>query len=86
MPTRLNGVATAKLLGFGAHEIQALTAARKLTQLGGPAPNAPKQFAAVEVIRSTGDRDWLNKATNEISKHRRQKQERQVNTLPLTRS
>ena len=33
----------------------------KLTPLGDPAPNAPKWFAAVEVIKLAGDREWLHR-------------------------
>ena len=50
--------------------------AGKLTPLGGPAPNAPKWFAAVEMIRLAADQDWLHKATKEISKYWRNKRER----------
>ena len=32
----------------------------KLEPLGDPAPNAPKWFAALEVIGLAADRDWLN--------------------------
>ena len=52
LPARLDVVATAKLLGFAEHDIQILMAVGKLTPLGGPAPNAPKSFAAVEMICS----------------------------------
>jgi hypothetical protein len=45
----------------------------KLTPLGDPAPNAPKWFAAVEMIRLAADTDWLHKATKEISKYWRNK-------------
>jgi hypothetical protein len=38
----------------------------KLTPL---APNAPKWFAAVEMIRLAADQDWLHKATKELSKY-----------------
>jgi hypothetical protein len=31
--------------------------------------NAPKWFAAVEMIRLAADQDWLHKATKEISKY-----------------
>jgi hypothetical protein len=44
-------MATVKLLGFAEHDIQILMAVGKLTPLGDPAPNAPKWFAAVEMIR-----------------------------------
>ena len=57
-----------------------LTASRqgKLTPLGDPAPNAPKWFAAVEMIRLAADQDWLHKATKEISKYWRHKRERRT--------
>ena len=51
----------------------------KLTPLGDPAPNAPKWFAAVEMIRLAADEDWLHKATKEISKYWRHKRERRQN-------
>jgi len=44
--------------------------------------NAPKWFAAVEMIRLAADQDWLHKATKEISKYRRNKRERCVNPQP----
>jgi hypothetical protein len=51
----------------------------KLTPLGDPAPNAPKWFAAVEMIRLAGDQAWLHKATKEVAKFWRQKRERHMN-------
>lgn len=79
IPARLSVDATAKLLGFAEHDIQILMAARKLKPLGDPAPNAPKWFAAIEVIRLAVDEDWLNKATKEVGKYWRQKRERRDN-------
>jgi hypothetical protein len=76
LPGRLDVAATAKLLGFAEHDIQILMAASKLQPLGDPAPNAPKWFAALEVIRLATDSDWLNKATCEVSKYWRHKRER----------
>jgi hypothetical protein len=76
LPARLDVIATAKLLGFAEHDIQVLMAAGKLTPLGDPAPNAPKWFAVVEMIRLAADRDWLHKATKELSKYWRNKRER----------
>ena len=76
IPARLDVATTAKILGFPEHDIQILMAARKLTPLGDPAPNAPKWFAAIEVIRLAADEDWLNKATKEVSKYWRHKRER----------
>ena len=52
-------------------------ASGKLTPLGDPAPNAPKWFAAMEIIGLAADNDWLNRATKEVSKYWRQKRERQ---------
>jgi hypothetical protein len=48
----------------------------KLTPLGDPAPNAPKWFAAVEMIRLATDQDWLHRATKDLSKHWRSKRQR----------
>src|SRR5471030_3160601 len=76
LPARLDVMATAKLLGFAEHDIQILMAVGKLTPLGDPAPNAPKWFAAVEMIRLATDQDWLHKATKEIAKYWRDKRER----------
>jgi hypothetical protein len=81
LPARLDVAATAKLLGFAEHDIQVLMAAGKLTPLGDPAPNAPKWFCAIEVIRLAMDRDWLHKATREISKHWRGRRKQRI-SLP----
>ena len=86
LPARLDANETAKLLGFAEHDIQILMATRKLTPLGDPAPNAPKWFGAIEVIRLGADQDWLNKATKEVSKYWRQKRERQENRCGRTRN
>ncbi len=82
LPARLDLVGTAKLLVFGEHDIQILMAVGKLTPLGDPAPNAPNWFAAVEVIRLAADRDWLHKATKELSKYWRQKRKRRQAPAP----
>ena len=76
LPARLNVERTATVLGFADHEIPILVAARKLTPLGDPAPNAPKWFSALEVIRLSLDEDWLNKATREVSRYWKHKRER----------
>jgi len=76
LPARLDVVATAKLLGFAEHDIQILMSSGKLAPLGDPAPNAPKWFAALEIVHLAGDLDWLHKATREISKYWRHKRER----------
>jgi hypothetical protein len=76
LPARLDVASTAKLLGFTESDIQVLMSLGKLTPLGDPAPNAPKWFAAVEMIRLAMDQDWLHKATKEIAKHWKNKRER----------
>src|SRR5437879_5390023 len=86
LPARLDASTTARLLGFAEHDIQILMRVGKLVPLGDPAPNAPKWFAAIEIIRLAADRDWLNKATREVAKYWRHKRERQANTVtPLAR-
>ena len=85
LPARLDVTATSKLLGFAKHDIQILMAVGKLTPLGDPAPNAPKWFAAVEMVRLAADRDWLHKATKEISKYWRNKRERCQTHVPSSR-
>jgi hypothetical protein len=79
LPARLDVAQTSKLLGFAEHDVQILMAVGKLTSLGDPAPNAPKWFAAVEMIRLAADQDWLHKATKEIAKHWRNKRQRHHN-------
>jgi hypothetical protein len=80
LPTHLDVPATAKLLGFGEADIQILMSVGKLTPLGDPAPNAPKWFAAVEMIRLATDQVWLHKATKEIAKFWKNKRGRCANT------
>ena len=84
LPARLDVATTAKLLGFTESDMQILMGARKLTPLGDPAPNAPKWFAAVEMIRLAADQDWLHKATKEIAKYWRNKRERRQTPEPLS--
>ena len=86
LPARLDVVATAKLLGFTESDIQVLMAVGKLTPLGDPAPNAPKWFAAVEMMRLAVDQDWLHKATKELAKHWRNKRERHHTPVPWPRA
>jgi hypothetical protein len=85
LPARLDVAETAKLLGFAVHDMQILMAVGKLTPLGEPAPNAPKWFAAVEMIRLATDQDWLHKATKEISKFWHSKRVRRQSAPPSSR-
>jgi hypothetical protein len=69
LPGRLNTAETAVLLGFQEHDIPALVAGKLLTPLGKPATNAPKYFAAVDVLNATQDREWLSQATRMLSRY-----------------
>jgi hypothetical protein len=69
LPGRLNTAETALLLGFQEHDIAPLIAGKILKPLGQPAPNAPKYFAATEIIARAEDRRWLSEATKLLSKH-----------------
>jgi len=69
LPARLNTSEVAVLLGFQEHDIAPLVAAKLLTSLGKPAPNAPKYFAATEVLSCGANRDWLSHATKAIARH-----------------
>src|ERR1700722_17550698 len=73
LPGRLNTTEAAVLLGFQEHDITPLVAAKLLTPLGKPAPNAPKYFAAIEVKAFSEDRDWLDRATKAITSHWKRK-------------
>ena len=61
---------------FAERDIQVLMSVGKLTPLGDPASNAPKWFAAVEMIRLVTDQEWLHRATREIAKYLRQKRQK----------
>jgi hypothetical protein len=69
---------TAKLLGFAIHDVQILMGTGKLVPLGDPAPNAPKWFAAVQILRLAADDDWLHKATKKVANDWLQKRERRA--------
>lgn len=81
LPARLNTSEVAVLLGFQEHDIAPLVAAKLLTPLGKPAPNAPKYFAAVEVVACAEDRDWLCRATKAMARHWASKNEKSRNGL-----
>ena len=66
---RLNTTEAAALLGFHEHDIAPLVAARMLTPLGKPAPNAPKYFASVDLLTRIESAVWLSDATKALAKH-----------------
>ena len=69
LPARLTTGEAAAVLGFQEHDIAPLVAAKLLTPLGKPAPNAPKYFASVDVQAAAEDREWLSQATRALSKY-----------------
>ena len=69
LPARLNTSETALLLGFEVHDIAPLIAAKLLVPLGKPAPNAPKFFAAVEIVERAANSEWLSGATKALAKY-----------------
>lgn len=69
LPARLNTSEVSVVLGFQEHDIAPLVAAKLLSPLGKPAPNAPKYFATVDIVAHTESRDWLTLATRAITKH-----------------
>lgn len=78
LPARLDTRQVALALGFSEHDIPILIRSNLLKSLGNAAPNAPKYFAACDIERLAGDRDWLNKATKSISSHWRTKNGRRA--------
>jgi hypothetical protein len=75
LPARLGAEETAALLGFQLHDLPILMRAKLLRPLGKPAPNAPKFFATVEVLKAAEDWDWLDKATKTIASCRKEYRE-----------
>ena len=81
LPGRLNTSEAALLLGVQEHDIAPLIAAKLLVPLGKPAPNAPKYFAATEVVERAADSEWLAQATKALAKRWRRKNQRKQLTV-----
>ena len=73
LPARLSAEQAAHLLGFQAHELTVLLAAKLLRPLGRPAANSAKYFATVELEQLRQDLKWLAKATDAVQSRWRQK-------------
>lgn len=69
LPARLTTGEAAAVLGFQEHDVAPLVAAKLLTPLGKPAPNAPKYFASVDVLSAAENREWLSNATRALARH-----------------
>jgi hypothetical protein len=78
LPARLNTAETALLLGVQEHDIAALIAAKLLDALGKPAPNAPKYFAAVDVLARAENAEWLSQATKALARFWQRKNQRKT--------
>jgi hypothetical protein len=61
------------LLGVQDHDVSVLIGAKLLVPLGKPAFNAPKYFAAVDVMERAANPKWLSTATKVIARYWRQK-------------
>jgi hypothetical protein len=77
LPARLTLAQTAVLLGVGDHDIASLIRARLLLPLGSPESNAPKFFAARQVEEMARDPVKVDKMVKTISRHWREKNQRQ---------
>ena len=73
LPSRLTSEESAAVLGFNSHDIPVLVAGTLLMPLGDPAPNAPKYFAASDILAHGSDPKWLDKATRALSAHWKEK-------------
>lgn len=75
IPARLDVKKTAKLLGFAESDLTILMGSHQLIPLGKPAPNAPKYFAAIDIIGLATNSEWLDKATRLLSQHWKHKRQ-----------
>lgn len=78
LPARLDARQTASILGFQAHDIPVLVAAKLLEPLGKPVPNAPKYFATCVLEELRCNPDWLDRASRAVSRHWRAKNGRKT--------
>lgn len=68
LPARLDVNQTAEALGFLPHEISVLMRVGLLKPLGRPAPNGHKYFCAAEILELSQNREWLAKATQQVTR------------------
>jgi len=78
LPGRLDGRQAAALLGFQAHDIAILIAAKLLQPLGKPVANSPKYFPSCVLEELRCNPDWLERATRAISRHWQHKNDRKA--------
>ncbi len=68
-PGRLTAEQTAWLLNCQRYDIPVLIEARLLRPLGNPVKNAPKFFAADELLELARDRAWLSRMTSTLQQY-----------------
>jgi hypothetical protein len=77
LPARLTLDQVAWYLGFGPHEIPVLVTSRLLKPLGNPAQNGQKYFATCELERLRNDEKWLNRASDAVTRYKRQRNQQE---------
>ena len=83
LPARLTAEQAAWVLNCQAHDVPVLVVARLLKPLGNPQPNSVKYFATGDVLELAKDRAWLSKATNAVSQHWREKNQKRYASDPI---
>ncbi len=63
LPARVDSNGAAILLGFSAHDIPVLVAAKLLVPLGRPRPTSVKYFCVADLAIHAGNAAWLTRAT-----------------------
>ena len=86
LPARLNVEQAAELLGFTTSDLTIIMSDSgvALKPLGSPAPNAPKYFAAFDVLNLAGDPKRLGRATEAVRKHHLRRRSRREKGGKLT--
>jgi hypothetical protein len=84
-PARLKVEEAAWFLGFSPHEIPHLVSDGILKPLGHPAQNSPKFFALVTLEELRRDAKWLNKASEAICEHWKDRNDRNGQTVSHVR-
>ena len=77
-PARSDASGAARILGMSEHDIPTLVRARLLIPLGHPSAWGTKYFATCELIRLANDVKWLSKASLEISRFWKNKNNRRT--------
>jgi hypothetical protein len=83
-PARLSVEETAWCLGFSAHDIPILISRGLLKPLGHPSGNTVKYFATTVIEALRADVKWLGKATDILTEHWRDKNNRRSAEMEKT--